>query len=144
MTEKKTTPKKQPIGQNNSMSKEISQAAPEKLSLSTLENWLFGAANILRGPVDQADYKTYIFPLLFFKRICDVYDEEFQMALEGAGGDMEEALFRENYHFVIPKGCHWKDVRQQTENIGQALSGAMRCIEKENQETLYEIFGDAQ
>ena len=86
-----------------------------------MENWLFGAANILRGPVDQADYKTYIFPLLFFKRICEVYDEEFQMALEEAGGDMEEALFRENYHFVIPKGCHWKDVREQTEMLGSSL-----------------------
>lgn len=115
-----------------------------KLTLSTLENWLFGAANILRGPVDQADYKTYIFPLLFFKRICDVFDEEYQNALEESGGNMEEALFRENYHFVIPKGCHWNDVRQQTENVGQALAGAMRCIEKENPATLYEIFGDAQ
>ena len=144
MTEKKSTQINQTTGQNNSMAKEISQTVPEKLSLSTLENWLFGAANILRGPVDQADYKTYIFPLLFFKRICDVYDEEYQMALEESGGKIEEALFRENYHFVIPNGCHWKDVRQQTENVGQALSGAMRCIEKENQATLYEIFGDAQ
>ncbi|MDP3397102.1 MAG: class I SAM-dependent DNA methyltransferase [Methanoregula sp.] len=144
MPEKKIIQNNKSTGQNNSMAKEISQAAPEKLSLSTLENWLFGAANILRGPVDQADYKTYIFPLLFFKRICDVYDEEYQVALEESDGKIEEALFRENYHFVIPKGCHWKDVRQQTENVGQALSGAMRCIEKENQETLYEIFGDAQ
>ena len=120
------------------------QQLTEKLPLSVLENWLFGAANILRGPVDQADYKTYIFPLLFFKRICDVYDEEYQKALDEAGGDIEEALFRENYHFVIPKDCHWNDVRQRTENVGQALSNAMRCIEKANQETLYEIFGDAQ
>lgn len=116
----------------------------EKLPLNVIETWLFKAADMLRGPVDAADYKTYIFPLLFFKRICDVYDEEYQKALEEAGGDIEEALFRENYHFVIPEGCHWKDVRSRTENVGQALSAAMRCIEKENQETLYEIFGDAQ
>ncbi len=117
---------------------------PEKLPLNVIETWLFKAADMLRGPVDAADYKTYIFPLLFFKRICDVYDEEYQKALEEAGGDIEEALFRENYHFVIPEGCHWRDVRSRTENVGQALSSAMRCIEKENQETLYEIFGDAQ
>jgi type I restriction enzyme M protein len=66
------------------------------------------------------------------------------LALDEAGGDNEEALFRENYHFVIPRGCHWKDVRQRTENVGQALSGAMRCIEKDNQASLNEIFGDAQ
>jgi type I restriction enzyme M protein len=143
MTEKETNQKQSAV-QNNSMAREISQSGPEKLSLSTLENWLFGAANILRGPVDQADYKTYIFPLLFFKRICDVYDEEYEKALKESGGNMEEALFRENYHFVIPRDCHWKDVRQQTENVGQALSGAMRCIETANQATLYEIFGDAQ
>ena len=38
---------------------------------------LWESANILRGPVDAADFKTYIFPLLFFKRICDVWDEEY-------------------------------------------------------------------
>ena len=47
-----------------------------KMTLTNLESWLFGAANILRGPVDQADFKTYVFPLLFFKRISDVSDEE--------------------------------------------------------------------
>lgn len=128
MTEKKTNPVIQSTGQNNSIAKGIYQNVLEKLSLSTLENWLFGAANILRGPVDQADYKTYIFPLLFFKRICDVYDEEYQMALEEAGGNIEEALFRGNYHFVIPEGCHWKNVRQQTKNVGHPrgnLSGGV-------------------
>ena len=144
MTEKKSPSTKQPTGHNNSMAKEISPATPEKLSISTLENWLFGAANILRGPVDQADYKTYIFPLLFFKRICDVYNEEYQLALKESGGNKEEAEFRENFHFFIPDDCRWIDVREETENIGQALSDAMRCIETANKETLYEIFGDAQ
>jgi type I restriction enzyme M protein len=116
----------------------------EQLSLSTLEGWLFKAADMLRGPIDAADYKTYIFPLLFLKRICDVYDEEFTQALEEAGGDIEEALFRENYLFIIPEGCHWNDVRNCAENVGQALSVALRCIERANPDTLYEIFGDAQ
>jgi type I restriction enzyme M protein len=121
-----------------------SPSVPDKLTLSTLENWLFGAANILRGPVDQADFKTYIFPLLFFKRICDVFDEEYRQALEESGGNREEAEFRENFHFLIPHDCHWRDVREKTEDVGQALSNAMRCIETANPETLYEIFGDAQ
>ncbi len=113
------------------------------LDLSTLEAHLWEAANILRGPVDAADFKTYIFPLLFFKRISDVYDEEIARALEESGGDQEYALFPENHRFQIPERCHWKDVRMQTTNIGQALQHAMREIEKANQHTLYNIFGDA-
>jgi HsdM N-terminal domain/N-6 DNA Methylase len=113
------------------------------LDLSTLEAHLWEAANILRGPVDAADFKTYIFPLLFFKRISDVYDEEIATALAESGGDQEYALFPENHRFQIPEGCHWRDIRSLTTNIGQALQYAMREIEKANQRTLYGIFGDA-
>ena len=113
------------------------------LDLSTLESHLWEAANILRGPVDAADFKTYIFPLLFFKRISDVYDEEVAQALEESGGDEDYALFPENHRFQIPKGCHWRDVRARTTNVGQALQRALREIEKANPRTLYSIFGDA-
>ena len=114
------------------------------MTLTELESWLFEAANKLRGPIDNADFKTYIFPLLFYKRICDVYDEEFQKVLLESGGDIEEASFRENFRFIIPPECHWNVIRQKTENVGQALANGMRCIEKENHEVLYQIFGDAQ
>jgi len=114
------------------------------VSLSTLESHLWEAANILRGPVDAADFKTYIFPLLFFKRISDVYDEETEQALEESGGDQDYALFPENHRFQIPQGCHWQDVRGKTTNVGQALQRALREIEKANPRTLYGIFGDAQ
>ena len=57
-----------------------------EITLSELEQYLWGAANILRGPVDKADFKSYIFPLLFFKRISDVYDEEYAAALLESGG----------------------------------------------------------
>lgn len=112
--------------------------------LSQLESHLWEAANILRGPVDAADFKTYAFPLLFFKRISDVHDEEHQAALEESGGDEEYALFPQNYRFQVPEGCHWGDVRVVPTNVGQALQTAMRGIEKANPETLYGIFGDAQ
>ena len=115
-----------------------------QITLSQLESHLWEAANILRGPVDAADFKTYIFPLLFFKRISDVYDEEFQAALDESGGDQDYAAFAENHRFLIPEGCHWRDVRAVTSNVGQALQKAMRGIEKANPETLYGIFGDAQ
>ena len=113
-------------------------------TLSQLESHLWEAANILRGPVDAADFKTYVFPLLFFKRISDVHDEEYQAALDESGGDEEYAIFPQNYRFQIPDSCHWSDVRGVATNVGQALQKAMRGIEKANPETLYGIFGDAQ
>jgi len=114
------------------------------VSITQLESHLWEAANILRGPVDAADFKTYVFPLLFFKRISDVHDEEYRIALEEAGGDEEYALFPQNYRFQIPEKCRWEDVRVVATNVGQALQKAMRGIERANPETLYGIFGDAQ
>ena len=108
-----------------------------------LEKYLWGAATQLRGTIDAGDYKQYIFPLLFFKRICDVYDEEFENALTESDGDIEYAAFAEHHHFVVPKGSHWNDVRETTVNVGVALQDAMRNIEKANPDTLYGIFGDA-
>ncbi len=108
-----------------------------------LESYLWGAATLLRGVIDAGDYKPFIFPLLFFKRICDVYDEEFQQALADSGGDMNYASFAENHRFQMPQGAHWKDVRAKTNNVGQAIQKAMREIEKANPDQLYGIFGDA-
>lgn len=108
-----------------------------------LEKYLWGAATALRGTIDAGDYKQYIFPLLFFKRICDVYDEEYETALKESNGDLEYASFAENHHFQIPEGSHWKNVREVTTNIGMTLQNAMREIEKTNPETLFGIFGDA-
>lgn len=113
------------------------------ITLSALESHLWEAANILRGPVDAADFKTYVFPLLFFKRISDVHDEEYAAALDESSGDEEYAQFPQNYRFQIPEDCHWNDVRAVASNVGQALQTAMRGIEKANPETLYGIFGDA-
>jgi len=114
------------------------------ISLSQLESHLWESANILRGPVDAADFKTYVFPLMFFKRISDVHDEEHAAALKEFDGDEESALFLENYSFQIPAGCHWTDVRSIATNIGQALHASMRGIEQANPHTLFGIFGDAQ
>ncbi|MEQ3513529.1 class I SAM-dependent DNA methyltransferase [Pseudoalteromonas sp. BZB3] len=108
-----------------------------------LEKYLWGAATTLRGTIDAGDYKQYIFPLMFFKRISDVYDEEFDNALAESDGDLEYAAFAENHHFQIPDGAHWQDVREVTTNVGLALQNAMRAIEKANPDTLDGIFGDA-
>lgn len=116
----------------------------DKLTLSQLEQYLSKAAWILKGPVDASDFKVYIFPLLFFKRISDVYDEEYQQALEESEGDAEYASLPEFHRFEIPTECHWKDVREKTTNVGLAIEQALRGIEQANQEFLYGIFGDAQ
>jgi type I restriction enzyme M protein len=116
----------------------------EKITLSQLEQYLSKAAWILKGPVDASDFKVYIFPLLFFKRVSDVYDEEYRSALEESEGDKEYANLPEFHRFIIPEGCHWKDVRETTTNVGLAIEQALRGIEQANQEFLYGIFGDAQ
>ncbi len=115
----------------------------QELDQKSLEKYLWGAATALRGTIDAGDYKQYIFPLLFFKRISDVYDEEFENALKESDQDKEYAAFAENHHFQIPDGAHWTDVRETTVNIGLALQNAMRAIEQANPETLHGIFGDA-
>ncbi|OCW93076.1 DNA methyltransferase [Alishewanella sp. HH-ZS] len=113
------------------------------MSQQELEKYLWGAAVALRGTIDAGDYKQYIFPLLFFKRICDVYDEEYDRALAESDGDIAYAEFAENHHFQVPTGAHWNDVRNVTVNVGVAIQDAMRAIEKANPETLFGIFGDA-
>jgi type I restriction enzyme M protein len=115
----------------------------QTVSLAELESHLWESANILRGPVDAADFKTYIFPLLFFKRICDVWDDEYQEIMDDTG-DEALAWFPESHRFQIPEDCHWNDVRTKAANVGAALQRAMREIEKANPETLYGVFGDAQ
>jgi len=109
-----------------------------------LEAYLWGAANILRGLIDAADFKQYIFPLLFFKRISDLWDEEYQQALEVSEGDLTYAKFGEQHRFQIPNGCHWEDVRKKTVNVGAALQKALHGIEKANFDMLLDVFGDAQ
>ncbi|GHT07074.1 DNA methyltransferase [Bacteroidia bacterium] len=114
------------------------------MNLKELESYLWGAAVYLRGVIDAGDYKQYIFPLLFYKRICDVYDEEYRIALEESDGDLDYASFAENHRFQIPEEAHWKDVRAVTVNVGQALSKAFREIERVNASQLQGIFGDAE
>lgn len=120
------------------------QAATTSVSEETtsqkLFSHLFEACNILRGPINQDEYKSYVTPILFFKRLSDVYDEETQAALEESGGDEEYASFPENHRFVIPEGCHWKNVREASTNVGVAIVNAMNGIERANPDTLSGVF----
>ncbi len=108
-----------------------------------LRSTLWEAANILRGSaVDRTDWKGYILPLLFFKRICDVWDEETVEAVE-TYGDADPSLFPEVHRFQVPEGCHWSDIRTTAKNVGSALKHAMQEIERTNPDTLYRVFGSA-
>lgn len=109
-----------------------------------LEGYLWGAATVLRGTIDAGDYKQFIFPLLFFKRISDVWDEEYQRGLDESEGDVDYASFAENHRFQLPDGAHWQDLRGVATNVGRVLRSAMRAIEQENPDKLYGVFGDAQ
>src|SRR5688572_23655941 len=115
-----------------------------RISQQQLESYLWGAATLLRGTIDAGDYKQFIFPLLFYKRLCDVFDEETEVALKESGGDKKFAGYPENHRFQIPREAHWREVRKTSRNVGRALQNAMRAIETANPDKLYGIFGDAQ
>src|SRR5690606_26599250 len=108
----------------------------QRITQQELESYLWGAAVLLRGLIDAGDYKQFIFPLLFFKRVSDVWDEEYQAALQESDGDLSYAEFAENHRFQIPAGAHWRDVRQVAMNVGMAIQKAMRDIEAANPELL--------
>lgn len=105
-----------------------------------LYSHLFEACNILRGPIDQDDYKSYVIPILFFKRLSDVYDEETADNELKYGEDIVFYPEDELHAFVIPEGCHWKDVRETSEDVGKAIVDAMMGIEHANPDTLAGLF----
>ena len=111
-----------------------------KITQDELEAYLWGSAVLLRNNIDAGAYKQYIFPMLFFKRINDVYEEETVRAVEENGP--EAAEWEEIHSYTIPAGAHWNDVRNVPSNVGKAIQAAFRAIEKANSEKLTGIFGD--
>ena len=111
-----------------------------KITQAELESYLWGSAVLLRNHIDAGAYKQYIFPLLFFKRLNDVYEEETRIAVEKNGP--EAATWEETHSFVLPDGAHWNDVRNTSHDVGKAIQNAFREIEKANNDKLQGIFGD--
>lgn len=147
---RRSAKKKVKMGGREKMIQSASVIADEELKESetnieeTKKNQLFAhlyeACNILRGPINQDEFKDYVTPILFLKRVSDVYDEETQAALEESGGDEEFAAFDENHSFVIPDGCHWIDIRNASQDVGLSIVKSMNGIERANPETLSGVF----
>ncbi len=120
-----------------------------RIELSELETYLYASADILRGHVDASDYKSFIFPLLFYKRICDIYDEETALLIKEYGEEGAAFMGATAHKFKIPEGHHWKDVRNTTENIGTAIVNAFYEVEQANEDSkthekrLLGVFGSA-
>lgn len=147
---KRSKAKKVKTGGRNEMIQSATGIADQELKDTetdveeTLKKQLFShlyeACNILRGPINQDEFKDYVTPILFLKRISDVYDEETQKALEESGGDEEYASFDENHSFLIPDGCHWSDIRNESHDVGKAIIKSMNGIERANPDSLSGVF----
>jgi len=122
------------------------EVSVQETSATSLFNHLYQACNILYGHISHEYFKEYIIPLLFLQRTSDCYDEETAAAVAQYGDDVELFEEEELHAFKIPEGCHWNDLRQVTENVGQAIVNAMMSIEHANPDTLaglYSAFDDA-
>ncbi len=111
-----------------------------RITKEELETYLWDSAVLLRNHIDAGSYKQYIFPLLFFKRLNDVYEEEVVIAVKENGE--EAATWEEIHSYKIPDGAHWDDIRNVSENVGKSIQKAFHAIEAANIDKLSGIFGD--
>ncbi len=113
------------------------------VTLGELERRLWDAANALRGPVDPADFKTYTFPMLFWKWISDTHDWERAQAVNEYGEDVPTEVEADYHRFAVPTDTHWRDVTVRTDNLGTHIGTALGRLEQANPDSLAGIFGDA-
>jgi len=113
------------------------------LSQQEIESWLWESANILRGPVNPANLRDFVFPLLFLKRLSDTWDEEQAAAIDAFGLEIDSETAADFHTFQIPDGCHWSDLRRAAENHGIVIQNIMQRIEEANPTRLAQIFGNA-
>ena len=105
---------------------------PEVLSVAQLEQYLWSAADILRGSIDSSDYKTYIFGLLFLKRLSDRFEEEAEKLI--AKGEPEDVAWTEpdEHQFFVPDRARWGAIQRTANNIGETLNKACAALEEQN------------
>ena len=119
----------------------LPEAEDGKMNLTQLKKFLWSSADILRDRIDSADYKKYIFGLLFYKRTSDVWDEEYEKVL-AEFGDTEIARADYNHCFQVPKDCRWEVVQNEAQNIGQKLNEIFDKLTNANSPKLDKIFDD--
>jgi type I restriction enzyme M protein len=112
------------------------------LTLNELEKHLWNAANALRGPVEPADFKNYVFPMLFWKWISDTWEYEQAEAVEDYGDDLTDDIEADYHRFDLPNGTHWSQVTTKVSNLGAEIAKAFQSIEKANPRSLAGVFGD--
>jgi len=109
-----------------------------KLDIKALENWLWEATCKIRGPIDAPKYKDYILPLIFLKRLSDVFEDELDALSQRYGSkDIVEQLLTKDHsivRFYLPKEARWEEIAKQTSNIGEYLTDVVHIIAKENPE----------
>lgn len=120
-----------------------SAAVKDQVALSDLERRLWDAANALRGPVDPADFKTYVFPMLFWKWISDNWGWEHAKAVADFGPEVDPEVEADFHRFALPEGTRWRDVTTKTDNLGSHVATALGRIQQANPDSLAAIFGDA-
>ncbi|HOQ03073.1 MAG TPA: class I SAM-dependent DNA methyltransferase [Bacillota bacterium] len=110
--------------------------AKNTLDVKTLENWLWEAACVIRGPVDAPKYKDYILPLIFLKRLSDVFDDEMnKLAKEFGSRELVEEIVANDRNlvtFYLPKETRWEEIAKQTTNVGEYLTNVVRTVAREN------------
>ena len=119
----------------------------KQLDISTLETWLLEAANTIRGANDAPKFKDFILPLIFYKRLSDVFDDEFAKQVEEFGGedaareiidaDHQDALKSGRnpiVRFYIPQRYSWEALRNHSADgrLGEFVTEAMRDVARLN------------
>ncbi len=110
-----------------------------KFDIKTLENWLWETACKIRGPIDAPKYKDYILPLIFLKRLSDVFDDEINKLSQKYGSrEIVEQLLAQDHNlvrFYLPEKTRWEEIAKQTTNVGEYLTDVVRTIAREKCQT---------
>ena len=114
----------------------------EQMTLAELKQFLWKSADILRNRIDSSEYKKYIFGLLFYKRINDIWQEEYDKAMEEYAGDEDVAKADYMHRFQVPEDCRWEVIAGTSENIGEKLNEIFDKITNANSPKLDKVFDD--
>ena len=110
----------------------VREPSADLLSVSQLERYLWSAADILRGSIDSSDYKSYIFGLLFLKRLSDRFEEEAEKLVADGASETVAWTDLDEHRFFVPDRARWSTIQKQATNIGETLNKACATLEEQN------------